>query len=88
MRTMRLMLIALAGAIVALAGDVRPGAARQWYPWCAMYADRSGITACGFDTFEQCLETVRGIGGSCIHNWYPPPAARPRHERYWRPFYR
>jgi hypothetical protein len=84
--TMRLMLIALAVMAVVI-GDTRPGAAREWYPWCAQYADRSSITECGFTSFEQCLATVRGVGGSCIQNWRPVPRAQ-RGDRRWKDFYR
>lgn len=93
---MRMTLFGLATLVAALAGDVRPsearawypwGAARAWYPWCAQFADRSGSTQCLFASFEQCLATVRGIGGSCVQNWYPPPGAPPR-ERRWKHFHR
>jgi hypothetical protein len=84
---MRMTLFGLAAMAAALMGDVRPSAARAWYPWCAQYADRSGITDCLFSTFGQCLATVRGIGGSCVQNWYPP-RTEPRRDRRWRPFYR
>ncbi len=84
---MRMTLFGLAALAAALMADVRPSAARAWYPWCAQYADRSGITQCLFSSFEQCLATVRGIGGSCVQNWYPPPAEPPR-ERRWKHFYR
>lgn len=83
---MRMTLLVLAAA-GALMGDARPSAARAWYPWCAQYADRSGITSCLFSTFEQCLATVRGIGGSCVQNWYPAPI-EPRRERRGKHFYR
>jgi hypothetical protein len=36
------------------------------YPWCADYS--GGGTNCGFVTFDQCLATVRGIGGFCNPN--------------------
>jgi hypothetical protein len=71
---MRITLLAVAALIAGLVGDVRPSAARAWYPWCAQYADRSGITSCAFTTFDQCLATVRGIGGSCVQNWHPAPS--------------
>jgi hypothetical protein len=83
---MRTMLFAVATLVAALIGDVRPSEARAWYPWCAQYADQSNITQCLFSTFDQCLATVRGIGGSCVQNWRPAPVeARP--ERRWKPFY-
>ena len=49
-------------------------AAAQNYPWCA-YLDlgKGGATNCGFATFQQCLATVTGIGGSCGPN--------PRYQR-------
>ena len=84
---MRTTLLAGAALSTVLLGDVRPSAAREWYPWCAQYADQSNITQCLFSTFEQCLATVSGVGGSCVQNWYPPPAARAR-DRHWKNFYR
>jgi hypothetical protein len=85
--TMRMILFALATMSVALMGDPRPGEARPWYPWCAQYADRSGVTSCLFTTFDQCLATVRGIGGSCVQNWYPAPGEA-RYERNRRHYER
>jgi hypothetical protein len=42
--------------------------------------DMGGAKNCGFVTFEQCMENVRGIGGFCQRNdWYrPPPGATGR----------
>ena len=37
-------------------------------PWCAFY-DVSTYN-CGFYSFEQCYETVRGAGGSCRPNFF------------------
>jgi Protein of unknown function (DUF3551) len=53
----------------------------QNYPWCAYYggdADGGG-TNCGFTTFQQCLDTVSGIGGFCQRNnlYQPPPGPHP-----------
>jgi len=55
----------------------------QNYPWCAHYSGgRGGAMNCGFTTFEQCLETVRGIGGFCERNdWYQPPPGPHPHRR-------
>ena len=36
--------------------------------WCAQYSGRAGGTNCGFYSFDQCLQTVRGIGGFCNRN--------------------
>jgi hypothetical protein len=36
-------------------------------PWCATMAT-DGTTQCNFDTEQQCLQTVSGIGGECSQN--------------------
>jgi hypothetical protein len=61
----------------------------QNYPWCANYGSPAGDggTNCGFTTFQQCLATVSGIGGSCNRNTqYVPPAgsAAPHRRRHYR----
>jgi hypothetical protein len=52
----------------------------QNYPWCAQYSgsDDGGMN-CGFVSFDQCMATVRGIGGFCIQNntYVPPPGPHP-----------
>jgi len=65
---MRAMLVLFAGLMAALVIDVRPSVAQE-YPWCAMYNGRGGGGMnCGFVSFGQCLETVRGVGGVCMQN--------------------
>jgi hypothetical protein len=56
-------------------------------PWCADYdAQEGGFTNCGFQTYQQCLATVTGAGGSCGPNpMYqgvsgPAPSRRVRHH--------
>ena len=83
---MKQTLLVLAAVMAVLVAEPRPSAAREWYPWCAQYADIRAITECNFVTFEQCRASVSGIGGSCVQNVRPPPAA-PRDRRY-QPFYR
>jgi hypothetical protein len=37
---------------------------------------------CGFTTFDQCLATISGIGGTCMRNtMYEPTAAAAPHHR-------
>jgi hypothetical protein len=46
----------------------------QNYPWCAHYGGLGG-TNCGFTTYEQCMATISGMGGSCMQNTeYKSPA--------------
>jgi|SRR5262245_10734746 hypothetical protein len=36
-------------------------------PWCAVM-DNDGNTDCSYYTERECLQTVSGVGGVCIHN--------------------
>jgi hypothetical protein len=65
----------------------RPAAAAYNYPWCATFYDPSrGMKSCSFTSYEQCMETISGIGGICAVNpFYPPPppyAERRRAKRH------
>ena len=69
---MRTSLLALAALVAA--GSATPAAAAISYPWCARYATSGG--ECSFNTYEQCMATLSGIGGSCTDNpGYSGPAA-------------
>jgi len=73
---MRLSLFIL-GVFVAVACAEGPAEAQN-YPWCAYYNfQHGGATNCGWVTFEQCLATVRGIGGSCGPNPMYQPSRGP-----------
>jgi hypothetical protein len=63
--------VAVSGLIVVAIIDARAGAAHA-APWCARYV--TGGTNCGFHTFEQCRETISGIGGSCTPNLSESPS--------------
>ncbi len=54
----------LTGAAL-LAATATPAAAAT-YPWCARFATTAG--ECSFETREQCMETLSGIGGFCQQN--------------------
>ncbi len=88
---MRLLLI-IVGVFAAIVCIEKPAEAQD-YPWCAYYnfggGGGGGATNCGWATFEQCLATVSGIGGSCGPNpmYRPPPGpytltGHPRRYRY------
>ena len=84
MRFSLFILVVLAAII-----GIEKSAEAQSYPWCAYYDmggfGGGGATNCGWATFEQCLATVRGIGGSCGPNpmYQPAPGPYPplRHPR-------
>ena len=66
-------------AIAAMVALARPAAAIE-YPWCAQYGgdEGDGGRNCGFVSREQCMETVRGMGGFCERNlFYTGPTERP-----------
>ena len=75
---MKLLLFTL-GICVGIVGLPNLAEAQN-YPWCAYYSGKEGGgTNCGFTTFQQCLDTVSGIGGSCQRNnlYQPPPGPHP-----------
>lgn len=57
--------------LMGLTGTTRPAAAIE-YPWCAQYSgeDGGGGRNCGFVSWEQCMATVRGMGGDCEPNLF------------------
>jgi hypothetical protein len=75
---MKMLLLTL-GIAVTTAG-IATRAHAQNYPWCAEYGGpMGGSSNCGFTTFAQCMDTVRGIGGFCNPNtqYVPPPGSHP-----------
>jgi hypothetical protein len=68
----------IAAALLSFASTalpVTPAAAAIEYPWCAQYGWKGGRN-CGFSSYQQCMATVSGIGGSCERNLFY--ADRPR----------
>jgi hypothetical protein len=59
---MRRALICLSLAVAAFA--VGGHSTAQAAPWCST---RFGLS-CGYYTFQQCLDAIRGDGGSCVQN--------------------
>jgi hypothetical protein len=87
MRTRLFALSALAAAS-ALTSAPTPAYARE-YPWCAQYSERvGGGRNCGFVTFQQCLATVSGAGGTCEPNPRYADGRERRHRREERRYYR
>ena len=52
-------LLAVMGATPAMARD---------YPVCMRTPTTGFNPSCSFNTFQQCMATVSGIGGDCIQN--------------------
>jgi hypothetical protein len=83
-RTVFALLASVSISIIA----TLPANAEVYRPWCVGYTATIS-QSCTFASFEQCMETARGGGGSCMQNpWYlqygsggPALAAKPRTER-------
>jgi Protein of unknown function (DUF3551) len=57
-------------AVLTLATSARA----QNYPWCSNFHDGGGVN-CGFSSYEQCMATAQGSGGTCTkNNMYQPSA--------------
>jgi hypothetical protein len=81
--------------IAVLLGKIQAASAQSptSYPWCARFFGSAipGATSCYFDSYEQCMTTLSGIGGYCYRSPYyhaapitGPPVkenSRPAHPR-------
>jgi uncharacterized protein DUF3551 len=69
---MRLFLVALATSIAPMMfADRAHTLPYDPYQWCAVYGgSMNGSSNCGFTTWQQCMATVSGIGGSCEPNQF------------------
>ena len=59
-------------AIASWQALATPAGAAIEYPWCAQYGGEGADLNCGFVSRAQCMETVRGAGGSCEPNLFYP----------------
>jgi uncharacterized protein DUF3551 len=64
-------IVVLAGMTLTALFVFGPHRGANASPWCSTYG---GMT-CGFETYEQCMINIRGIGGNCIRNPSEPVAA-------------
>ena len=84
---MRLPHLVLAVAALLAAATAARAQSAYDYPWCAVYGDSDGpgATSCYYATREQCLQTLSGIGGTCIRSPYyghgPRSEPQPRRDR-------
>jgi hypothetical protein len=63
MRTTSLVTVMI---LANLSLGMTPSFAAKVYPWCARYSNTDG--PCSFNTFQQCLDDISGIGGGCALN--------------------
>jgi hypothetical protein len=69
------MILAMLAFTTVLTIQPHAANAAPYWPWCSQYFSRDTSHACAFSSWEQCMETVRGIGGYCYNNPHPPPPA-------------
>jgi hypothetical protein len=59
-------------AAVALAGMSLTSSLAEGGTWCGSF--RLSSTSCGYSSSEDCMATVRGLGGFCYPNPFPGTA--------------
>ena len=82
---MRLALIGLATIAAALAADVQAVSAQNESFFQERYCTRSmggfrfgGNLDCSYRTWQQCIESARGLGRYCLQNpWWHGPRGQP-----------
>ena len=73
----KLISLLIAGISIATLTTFVDGSAKAAeYPWCAQYDGNGAGRNCGFTSFNQCMATVRGIGGFCERNEFYQPRRR------------
>jgi hypothetical protein len=55
-----------------------PAGAAPGFHWCSQFDRPSPEHGCSFRSWEQCMETMSGVGGYCYVNPFRPPPARPQ----------
>ena len=75
------LIFAVLTLLTAVLIQSRPGQTASYWPWCAQYFDAGAKHECSFISWEQCMGSVRGIGGYCHANPYAPPPAPARSAR-------
>ena len=70
---MRILALYWLAVAAAFAVDARSSVRAA--PWCSTY----GGMSCGYNSLDQCLASIRGVGGNCVRNAAErssPPAGR------------
>jgi hypothetical protein len=83
---MRKIAIALIAVAAASAASIDTGNA-QSRRWCSQGHIGGGFPYCGYDTLQQCLATVSGLGKTCTENWRDYPQDRKKQQRQQRNYY-
>jgi len=82
---MRLLQISLVGAALLAPVAAAHAQSAYDYPWCAVYSGKRGAMSCYYASYAQCMQTMSGIGGTCVESPYyghGPRGDRPRRREY------
>ncbi|MEZ5785904.1 MAG: DUF3551 domain-containing protein [Xanthobacteraceae bacterium] len=85
---MRFFAVAMTVLAALALGGSRAEARYGWHPWCAWLENDVAPGSCAYDSLRECWDTVRGVGGYCGINPYPPPPSRRYRARRHRGRYR
>jgi len=79
---MRLTILSLA-VVVAMLGETQGTLAQSSYsyPWCSVDPRFPGRRSCYYNSREECLRTMSGIGGVCIQSPYYHAGEAPLRNR-------
>jgi hypothetical protein len=75
----RIVAFVLGCGLAVMVAGAAAAQGQPLYPWCAFFNAGGGYSQCLFYDFEQCRESVIGVGGHCYKNLEyvePPPSVR------------
>src|SRR5258707_6599264 len=75
------LIFAVLTLVAAVLIQPRSGQAAPYWPWCSSYWNSGNARQCAFSSWEQCMDTVRGIGGYLFTQTDRSPPPSPRSAR-------
>jgi hypothetical protein len=87
MRTLMIAALIAAAVMTASTAQAQTGMSRiPYYPWCAVTGEHfegGEGRSCGFVSYEQCMDSVRGQTGMCFENIWGAsrPSAAPAEKK-------
>jgi hypothetical protein len=64
---MRQVLIGICALVAIMSAGIQTSTAAPPRPYC-LDAERTHMKDCSYYSFQQCLDTARGLGGICYYN--------------------
>jgi hypothetical protein len=78
--------LALLVAVVGAAPSSLAQSSPYEYPWCSLRGGWSGGggQSCYYTSYQQCMASLSGIGGTCIRNPYVDGPGARAERRFYR----